>query len=66
MLHLILNVYQTTLFKTGPNSSVDANSEMAQMIKFPFDVLENIVEKGENAGLPAFSPFPSMFSKSFL
>ena len=25
----------------------------------------NIVGKGENAGLPAFSPFPTMFSKGF-
>ena len=24
--------------------------------------LENIVGKGENAGKPAFSPFPTMFS----
>ena len=28
------------------------------------DITENIVGKGENAGSPAFSPFPSMFSKS--
>ena len=26
---------------------------------------ENIVRKGENAGKPAFSPFPTMFSKVF-
>ena len=26
---------------------------------------EKIVEKGENAGLPAFSPFPAMFCKGF-
>ena len=32
---------------------------------FSFDRHENIVGKGENAGLPAFSPFPSMFSKRF-
>ena len=25
--------------------------------------VENIVGKGENAGYPAFSPFPTMFSK---
>ena len=28
--------------------------------------MENIVGKGENAGLPALSPFPKMFSKGFL
>ena len=27
------------------------------------DRIENIVEKGENAGLPAFSLFSTMFSK---
>ena len=27
--------------------------------------LQNIVGKGENAGLPAFSPFPTMFSILF-
>ena len=27
--------------------------------------LENKVGKGENAGIPAFSPFPIMFSKAF-
>ena len=29
------------------------------------DMEENIVGKGENAGLPAFSPFPKMFSEAF-
>ena len=32
---------------------------------FVFERVENIVGKGENAGLPAFSPFPTMFSKVF-
>ena len=26
---------------------------------------ENIIGKAENAGLPAFSPFPTLFSKAF-
>ena len=34
------------------------------MIKFVLDRVENVV-KGENAGLPAFSPFPTMFSKGY-
>ena len=29
---------------------------------FVFDRLENTVGTGENAGKPAFSPFPTMFS----
>ena len=33
---------------------------------FLFDRVENTVGKGENAGLPAFSPFPTVFSKAFL
>ena len=27
-------------------------------------MVENILGKGENVGLPAFSPFPKMFSKT--
>ena len=34
-------------------------------LKFLFDTDENIVEKGENVFLPAFSPFPTMFSNAF-
>ena len=30
-----------------------------------WELVENIVGKEENAGLPAFSSFPTMFSKSF-
>ena len=30
------------------------------------NVFENIVGKGENAGKPAFSSFPTMFSTHFL
>ena len=36
-----------------------------EKLKFVFGRLENIVGKGENAGLPAFSPFPTLFSKGF-
>ena len=31
--------------------------------KFVLETVENIVGKGEKAGLPAFSPFPTIFSK---
>ena len=36
-------------------------------MNFAFDRVENILGKGENAGkwLPAFSPFPTMFSTGF-
>ena len=30
-----------------------------------YDTTENIVGKGENAGYPAFSPFPTMLSRLF-
>ena len=35
------------------------------MAKFVLDRAENIAGKGENAGVSAFSPFPTMFSKAF-
>ena len=35
---------------------------VAQMMQFSFDKIENIVGKGENA---VFSPFTTLFSKSF-
>ena len=39
------------------------NLNVAQMVQFFSDREENIVGKGENA--PAFSPFPTIFSKVF-
>ena len=39
---------------------------VTQKSKFDLHRVENIVRKGENAGLPAFSPFPTMFSKGFI
>ena len=38
---------------------------MTEKMKFVKGWVEIIVGKGENAGSPAFSPFPSMFSKGF-
>ena len=37
---------------------------MTTNLKHPFASEENIVGKKENAGLPAFSSFPALFSKS--
>ena len=36
-----------------------------EMIAITCKSLENLVEKGENAGYPAFSPFPARFSKGW-
>ena len=36
------------------------------MMTSVMEILENIMGKVENAGLPAFSTFPKMFSKAFL
>ena len=45
----------------------DDKLNAAVMMISVFDRVESTVEKGENAGLPAFSPFPTVFSKaSFL
>ena len=38
---------------------------VAQMMIFVFDRVENIVGKGENAGYQHFLLFPTMFSKCF-
>ena len=43
----------------------DDNFNVAHLMEFVFDSEENIVGKGENAGLPAFSPFPTMFLFGF-
>ena len=44
--------------------SFDDRSCVAKMSKFGFDVLENIIGKGENAGYRHFSPFATLFSKA--
>ena len=38
---------------------------MINKLKYILGRVENIVGKGENAGLPAFSPFPTMSSTAF-
>ena len=38
-------------------------TNVAKMMIFVFDRLENIVEKGENAGYQHFLPFPQGFQK---
>ena len=39
--------------------------DKTEKLKFDLGMVENIVGKGENAGLPAFSHFFTMFSKDF-
>ena len=39
--------------------------KVAQRVQFLFDKVKNNVRIGENAGLPAFSHFPTMSSKGF-
>ena len=38
---------------------------VTQYLNFGFGRVENIVGKGENFWYPAFSAFPTMFSKAF-
>ena len=42
----------------------DDNSNVAQMVQFFWDRVENIVGKGENAGYQHFLLFPQCFQKS--
>ena len=41
------------------------NKCISEKLKCVLQKVENMMGKGENAGLPAFSPFPIMFSKGF-
>ena len=41
----------------------DDNFSVARKVQFFFYRVENMVGKGEKCWLPAFSPFPAMFSK---
>ena len=60
------------MFNSLPNDKIldcsklkafaDNNLYIAQMMIYVFDRVENIVEKGKKCWLPAFSPFPTMFS----
>ena len=43
----------------------DDKKKLAQMMISDFDRVENFAGKGRKCWLPAFSPFPAMFSKGF-
>ena len=44
----------------------DNKIKLDKMLIVVFEGIENIVGKGENASLPGFSPFPTIFSKGLL
>ena len=44
----------------------DDKSNLAEKQKFVLERVENIVGKRRKCWLPAFSPFPTIFSKDFL
>ena len=43
---------------------VDEKINVREKLKFVLGSMENIVGKGKKCWLPAFSPFPAMFSKA--
>ena len=49
--------------RTKLKAFADNKLNIAKMTISLYDRVENNVVKGENAGLPVFSPFPTMFSK---
>ena len=63
-----LTLYQTTNFKTGPNSK-DLQTKYSKC-KFKTEILFGMGRKScwkrRKCWLPAFSPFPAVFSKGFL
>ena len=63
-----LTMYQKTKFQTGPNSKhlQTTKLKVLKLMIFVFDRVDNIVSKRRKRWSPAFSPFPSMFSKGLL
>ena len=53
------------LGKSKFKGSADGNTNVTQKLKFILGRVENIVGKKRKYWLPAFSPFPTMFSKDF-
>ena len=49
-----------TIFLTGPNSK-HLQTNVAKIVIYLFDRVENIMEKGENAGYQHFLLFPGCF-----
>ena len=59
-----LSLLQTTNFHTGSKSQgfADDTLILARIVRFVFDMLENIVGNGENANIQHFLLFTTMFS----
>ena len=63
------------MFNSLPNDKIvdvtklkafaDDKINVAQMMIYVFDRVENIEQKGEKCWLPALFPFPTMFSNGF-
>ena len=51
--------------RTKLKAFADDRKNVAGKMKFVLGMIKNIVGKGEKCWLPAFSPFPTMFSKGF-
>ena len=66
-LVVLLNIFPHDKFSEWSKLKVFAHDKInvIEKVRFVLGRIENIVEKGENAGLPAFSPFPTMFSRAF-
>ena len=61
-LNFFSTFYQTTKFKSCPNSKRD-NLNVTKTAKFVFDRIENNVGKGENADYQHFLLFLQCFQK---
>ena len=59
-------LHQTTKMSTRPNRKhfADDNLNVAQMMEFVFDRVENIVGKGENPSYQHFLLLPQCFQKA--
>ena len=65
MIECCLTLYQKAdfLYVTKLKAFADNKLNVAKMTIFLLERTEHTVGKGENAQLPAFSPFPSVFPK---
>ena len=64
-MYKTLTIYHPPEFKISPNSIVFADYKLnvKHIMRVVFDRIKNIVEKRRKCWLPAYSPFPTKFSK---
>ena len=61
-----LTIYQTTKYKTCPISKhLQSTAKRDLNTEIPFAMVRKHCGKRRKCWLPAFSPFPTMFSKGF-